>query len=325
MNARTPGVEAINSITTLTMNPSVDVFVKTDRLRNDSKSRCEIQARESGGGGINIARNLHNLGVRVTAVFPAGGSNGDILEGILERSNVPCHRIGITGDTRQNLAIKEKATGSLYHLVLPGPELQDSEWQNCLKAVTAADEAPDYLILSGSLPDGVPRDMYKRAAELMARRETKVVVDTSGPALTSAVEATPYLIKLNRKEYAELGYSGEEDCESLIDGMMKMVEDGMAEVLVLTLGEKGALLASRDGDRFQAAPPPVEVVSHVGAGDAFVSIMVYQLHCGATLRESFRYGVAAAAVAVSTRDNQIENIQTVDHAYREMDDRDGGT
>lgn len=302
------------------MNPSIDLFGVTERLVEDAKSRCRDPRREPGGGGINVARNLHRFGVEVLAVFPGGGLNGQLLEQLSAGENLPCRRIESKNETRQNFAITEETSGKLFHFVFPGPDLYENEWQACLETTIDKAGSSAYLVLSGSLSAGVPEDFFSRIARALSDKDVKVVLDTSGSALDQALGSGIYCSKLNRKEFRQLGYSGStEDHESCLDAMQKMVtEDRLCEILIVTLGADGALLASRDGERLHAAPPPTEIVSHVGAGDAFVSILVYQLHHGKPLAEAFRYAVAAAAAAIKTPGNQLEDMDTVEQIHRQM-------
>lgn len=308
----------MSSVTTLTMNPSVDIFATVDVLREDSKSRCEESSREPGGGGINVARNLHRLGMDVEAVFPCGGGNGKMLEAMLKEEGVPCRSIQVSSETRQNLAITERASGKMFHIVFPGTALLESEWQECLATVSNLEPKPQYMVLSGSLPTGVPTDFHGRVAEMAAKQGIKVVLDTSGNALTAPLKVGVYMAKLNLKELYQLGYTGEIDHKKQLAAMAKMVEDGFADILIVTLGDKGALLADRNGKLLQLAPPPTKVVSHVGAGDSFVSLMLYQLCSGKTVEEAFRFGVAAAAAAIQTTGNQIQDMHSVEKIYREL-------
>lgn len=305
-------------IATLTMSPAVDLFVLTDELHTDSKSRCSIDNREPGGGGINVARNLKRLGLEVVAVFPAGGYQGKLLQELLKQRGLPCQPVPIAAETTQNLALSERVSGRQFHLVFPGAELQESEQQACLDDIKALAPQPSYLVISGSLPQGMPIDFFARVTRVASEMNVKVVLDTSGPALKPALEEGVHLVKLNREEFVELGYKGNGDYESRLAMMGEMVDSGYADILIVTVGPDGALLATRDGKRIHVSPPPTPVVSHVGAGDSFVSVMTYQLFHGKPVVDAFRYGVAAAAAAISAPGNQLEGLAKVEEIYSRM-------
>lgn len=297
------------------MTPSLDLFGTTDHLVEDAKTRCRETGREPGGGGINVARNLHLLGNRVQAIFPAGGSTGDSIETTLADESIPYRRIPTHNPTRQNLGLTETATGRMYHLVFPGAALSEVEWRACESAILDASTGSRYLVLSGSLPPGVPEDFYARIATEAARHSTRVVLDTSGRPLEPALDAGVYLAKLNRKELAQLGYSGDWQPESQLAFMESLARGGTAELLVVTQGAAGALMATARGDKHRIVPPPVDVVSHIGAGDSFVSMMVHSLCHGSDEAEALARGVAGAAAAISTPGNRLPGQSHVDAQF----------
>ncbi|SFU36469.1 1-phosphofructokinase family hexose kinase [Halomonas korlensis] len=304
---------------TLCIKPTVDLFCQTERLIDDGKSRCRISSREPGGGGINVARNLHGMGINVLAVLTAGGATGKQLREMLESNKIPFRCFDIEDDTCQSIGVTETSTGKMYHLVFPGQQLSEPEWQNCLVYVTSLDPWPEYLILSGSLPEGVPDDFYGRIAMDAKGKGIRIVLDTSGRALAAPLKAGVYLAKLNRGEFADSGYAGSlDDYQSMLAAMAEMVANGMAEALIVTLDAEGALLASRDGDSLHVRPPATKVVSHVGAGDSFVSLLVYQLYQGKSLAEAYRYGVAAAAAKVQIPGNYLADMELVENIYQQI-------
>lgn len=293
----------------------MDIFCSTGQLFADSKSRCLVHQREPGGGGINVARNLHRMGADVLAIFPAGGYHGQLLVQLLEQ--LPLKVIPAINETTQNLALTEEASGKQFHLVFPGAELQPSEWQACLECIRQLSPVPAFLVLSGSLPPGVPPEFSAQIASIAKARGIKVILDTSGEALRQASKQGVYLSKLNREDFATLGYAGGDDRQQRLMAMNEMVRAGYAEILILTLGENGALLASREGLNLQVKPKPVQVVSHAGAGDSFVSMMTWQLAQGFPLEKAFCYGVAAAAAAISTPGNQLRDMELLERIYRD--------
>ncbi|MGM0569089.1 1-phosphofructokinase family hexose kinase [Marinobacter sp.] len=306
-------------ITTLTMSPALDLYATTDRLSEDAKTRCIEVATEPGGGGINVARNLHRLGNRVWSIFPGGGDNGDQVEAMLRGESVPCERIPLRKSTRQNLALTETTTGRMFHLVFPGTELAETEWRACQSAVLDVSEQTRYLVLSGSLASGVPDDFYGQLITEAAKRAIPVVLDTSGRALKPALAAGVYLAKLNRKELAQLGYRGDWQHSSQLDMMKKLVEKGMAKLLVVTQGAEGALMVTASGQMFEARPPTVSVVNHLGAGDSFVAMMLHSLDHGDPEADALAWGVAGAASAIGSPGNLLAGLDRVEAIFSQME------
>jgi 6-phosphofructokinase 2 len=256
-------------IVTLTMNPALDVSSAVDRVVPERKLRCGPSTLHPGGGGINVARAIRNLGGSARAVYPLGGPDGEVYRGLAKESGIEGEVIAIDGNTRENFTISETSSGRQYRFVLPGPRLSEAEWQACLSAV--ADRLPrgGYLIASGSLPPGVPEDFYAMLARVAADSDARVVVDASGPPLTAALDEGVFLVKPSREELSELVAADRElDVGDLVEAARSLVRGDRAEVVALTLGAEGALLISGT-DVMRLPTPRVAVVSAVGAGDAF--------------------------------------------------------
>ena len=281
----------------LTMNPAIDVSTSVERVSPTRKLRCGQARRDPGGGGINVARVVRRLGGRATAVFPAGGVIGRLLRQLVEAEDVDGGAVPVREETREDFTALETATGRQFRFVLEGPRLSGPEWMACLEAVAGQHERPDLIVVSGSLPPGVPDDVYARVAEIARAWEIRMALDCSGPALKAALAHGVYLVKPNLGELADLVGAALPDEASRIAACRRLILDGQAEAVALTLGEEGALLVTGDG-AWRAAAIPVEAVSAVGAGDSFLGGMVWALASGRPLVEAFRYAMAAGTAAV---------------------------
>lgn len=303
-------------VVTFTMNPAVDLFGDTPEVFDDSKSRCVQTALVPGGGGINVARNMRRMGSDTLAVFPAGGPNGQHLAHLLEVDGQPFDAIPIVAHTRQNVAITDLSRQVMHHFVFPGPQLSSAELAACHQALVSTPS--QFLVLSGSLPDTVPPSFYADITQDVSQRGCKVLLDTSGTALSETLFHGAYVAKLNRKEFASLGYDEHASITELRAQMTDLVTRGAVEVLIVTLSRGGALMVSNDGESCYVSAPEVRIISHVGAGDSFMSALAHQLNQGAPLRRAFRYGVAAAYVTVQCEGNQLEDLAWLERAVDEV-------
>jgi 6-phosphofructokinase 2 len=294
------GGEDVNELLTVTMNPAIDVSGATERVVDTEKLRCTGIQHHPGGGGINVARVLHRLGSNCTAYYPAGGARGRQLRELLDIEGVRSQVVEIAAETRESICIHEECSGHDFRFVLPGPRLTEAEWRNCLAELSALDPAPEHTIVSGSLPPGVPDDFYARLARVARHRGIRLTLDTSGPALAAALDVGVYLIKPSLREFLELtGLSTSSEAE-WIAAARAIVNAGQSEIIVLSLGERGALLITRD-ETLRAERVAVKVESTVGAGDSLLAGLVWGLDQNAGLEHAFRCGMAAAAAALLTR------------------------
>ena len=95
----------------------------------------------------------------------------------------------------------------------------------------------------------------------------------------------------------------------------EVIGQGRSEIVVLSLGEEGALLATAEEcERFAAVP--VEASSTVGAGDSMLAGIVLGLSRGLPLREAVRFGLAAGAAALLGSGTELCRRSDVERLYR---------
>lgn len=307
----------MTDILTVTMNPCVDVSTATAKVEPEHKLRCEAPLREPGGGGINVARVVRRLGAACAALFPVGGASGAQLLRLLAAEQVEAIPVPIAGETRESLHVRDRSVAKDYRFVMPGPELAAHEWQACLQKLTDQVVVPRYLVLSGSLPPGVPVDFYARVVRLMGERGSRLVLDASGPALAAALQAGVYLVKPSLRELRELTGQALEREAQWCAAAQQLVDSGRAEVVVLSLGRQGALMVSRQETVFSPALP-VPVSTTVGAGDSFVGGMIHALALGASMRDAFGRGGAAAAAALLGTGTGLCQVADVERLSRDV-------
>ncbi len=287
----------MTDILTLTMNPALDVWTATPRVVPTSKLRCGPPLRHPGGGGINVARVLQRLGADCVALCPLGGATGQALAGLLREEGVACEVLPIADTTRESLTVAATDSGQEYRFVLPGPQLQPQEVEACLQRAMQWQPAPRYVVASGSLPPGVAPDFYARLARLCAASGIHLVVDSSGPALAAALEAGVYLAKPSWRELRELTGEALPTVAEVRRAAMQWVAAGKVRLLAVSLGDQGALLATGVGT-WLARPVAVQVVSAVGAGDAFLAGLLWALSRGLPPDEALRQGAACGTAAL---------------------------
>lgn len=286
----------METIATLTLNPTIDASYAVERMVHTHKMRGLAEHYDPGGGGINVARVFVRLGGTARCYYLAGGATGVALDGLIDRHQLVREKIAIAGETRIAAAVFEQASGKEYRIVPPGPEVAEAEWRACLERLEQVNCA--YLVASGSLPPGVPDDFYARIGAVARARGARLVLDSSGRGLTGGLaEGGVHLVKPSLGELQQaVGRSLETDAE-IEAAAAGLVAQGRAEIVAATLGHRGAVLASRAGT-LRLPAIQVEAASSVGAGDSFLAAMVFALSRGETLERAFRSGLAAGAAAV---------------------------
>ena len=301
------------AIVTLTMNPALDIATATERVVPGHKLRCDSPRYDPGGGGINVARVAHALGVDSFAVFPSGGSAGEMIGKLLRDEGVAHEAIPIAGFTRESLAVDEQCSGKQYRFLLPGPPIGEADQERCLERLTPVLSAAAYVVASGSLPPGVPADFYARVADLARAHRRPFVLDASGPGLKQAGGGIhllkPSLRELEELTGREIGTEAEE-----VEAARALVENGRCEIVVLSLGGRGSLLVTAtEIARFPAIP--VNARSTVGAGDSMLAGILVGLVRGQPLLNAVQFGMAAGAAALLGSGTQLCRRADVERLY----------
>ena len=285
-----------SSVATLTLNPTIDLASEAETVHPMRKIRTQGERQDPGGGGVNVARVVRELGGETLAIILAGGVTGRFLEELLEEGGVPHRTIPIAGRTRISHTVLERKTGLEYRFVAEGPTVSGPEWE---AALAAADLREGWLVASGSLPPGVPADFYARLAAQASRQGLRCVLDTSGEALKRALQQGGLeLVKPSLGEFEALMGRSLREPAAQEAAAMELVRAGGARMVAVTLGGDGALLATAAGT-LRLPALGVVVRGAVGAGDSFLAAMTLALARGDAPTDAFAWGVAAGAAAVS--------------------------
>jgi 6-phosphofructokinase 2 len=288
----------MKTVITLTLNPAIDGSSDATKIRPTHKIRTTNQRYDPGGGGINVARVIDRMCGKVRAIYLAGGATGGVLDSLLDRDGIERTRIDITDHTRISQAVHEAETGLEYRFVPEGPMVSEAEWRNCLNLIGKL--KCDYLVISGSLPRGVPTDFYVSVIADARKRGARIILDTSGAALKETLNGGRiFLVKPSLGELESIAGHPLPNQEARADFARSLILSGQADYIAVTLGHLGAILISADATLHLPAID-VDVKSAVGAGDSFLGAMTYALAAGQAMEDAFRLGVAAGTAAVLT-------------------------
>jgi 1-phosphofructokinase len=259
-------------ILTLTLNPSLDRTIEIPELVRGEMVRAGATRLDPGGKGVNVARALAAHKLPTCAVVPRGGPEGRQLTELLEEEGIDVCAVPVTGHTRSNVSLVEP-DGSVTKINEPGCELVSDDLERIVKAVLDTTATADWVVASGSLPPGVPDTFYRDLGRRLTERGVRFAVDTSGPALTAALDAHPALVKPNRDELAEFAGFPIDSIGAAVRAAEAMLAAG-ADTVLASLGADGAVLVGTQGEDqgVRCGESPVDHgVSTVGAGDAMLA------------------------------------------------------
>jgi 6-phosphofructokinase 2 len=171
------------------------------------------------------------------------------------------------------------------------------------------------VIISGSLPEGIEPAFMRTLVKDVKAKGAKVIVDTSGEALEEVLKEGAYLLKPNLGELSALTGREELDNESADEAAMQLIEEGKAEIVVVSLGPQGAYLVSKE-KCIHVPAPSVKKLSTVGAGDSMVAGMVSILANGGSETDMARMGVACGSAATMSTGTGLFTKANADRLFK---------
>jgi 6-phosphofructokinase 2 len=306
----------MNKIITLTLNPAIDKSTTVESLIPEKKLKCSQPKFEPGGGGINVSRAIQHLGGESTAIYLSGGYSGAFFNNLLSEEKINILPVNCKGHTRENLIVFEQATGKQYRFGMPGPKIENNEWEAILNIINDTEDI-EYLIASGSLPDGVPIDIFNKISKIAQSKGFKFIADTSGDALQKALNEGVFLIKPNLNELSSLVSKTDLKLEEVPAVAKEFIQKSKCEYMVVSLGAQGAMLITAN-DCVQMTPPKVNSISTVGAGDSMVAGITFSLSIGKNIHDAVKYGIACGTAATLNPGTELCHKKDADEIFNNI-------
>ncbi len=297
-------------IATVTLNPSLDLTLVVDRLVVDDVIRMQDMRKDPGGKGINVSRVVNTLRGATIAYGFIGGHEGGALSVLLAEEGILTSFVAIGGDTRINIIVSERESGTQTRVNAEGPRVKVEDLEKLKERLWKMGGvycATRFMVFAGSIPPGLPKTTYRDLVEDAQDKGIKAVLDTDGDALKYGVRARPFMLKPNTHELGRLvgrDLKGAGDQEVI--QAAGEVRDMGVEVVAVTRGGGRAVLVA--GDKvFLGTPPSIKVVNSVGSGDSFIAaFLLARLH-GKGFEEAFQWALAAGAATAITPGTELLN------------------
>jgi 1-phosphofructokinase len=305
-------------VVTVTLNPALDQTVALPTLAHGAVNIAERTSTHPGGKGVNVASCLADWGIPVIATGILGRDNAAPFESLFLDKGIGSRFVYQAGATRVNIKLVSADDGETTDINLPGATVAPGTWNEWLEKLDDLSEPERYIVLSGSLPGGLPDDCYATLCERLSADRARVVLDTSGEALRQALagHCLPYCIKPNRHELEQWAGRPLPTLEEVLATARALVARGVRQVIV-SLAEEGALFVGAPG-AYLAQLPPMRPVSSVGAGDALLAGWIAAQHEGRDWANSIRLALAFAAGKLSHIGPHLPQIAVVDHLAGEV-------
>jgi 1-phosphofructokinase family hexose kinase len=302
-------------ILTVTLNAAIDRTVAVPNFRLGHRHRAVESRTVAGGKGINVARALKMLGRPVIATGFAGGPTGNRLLEQLRKEAVLTDFTRIAAETRINLAVIDPTSGEQTEINERGPAVSPEEVEAFVRRVGYLADGAKLCVLAGTLPPGAGDDLYARLVKDLGERGLPVVLDAEGSAMLAGLRAGASIVTPNEREAEELVGQEFADRDDLIQGLAELVRLGAGEAAITRPDGCVAVIGDGAEQRFlEVRTEPLDPVSTVGSGDAFLAGYVAARYDGRAADECLAYGVACGAESTQhfgagTVDlNQVERL-----------------
>jgi 1-phosphofructokinase family hexose kinase len=302
-------------ILTVTLNAAIDRTVAVPNFRLGHRHRAVESRTVAGGKGINVARALKMLGRPVIATGFAGGPTGNRLLEQLRKEAVLTDFTRIAAETRINLAVIDPTSGEQTEINERGPAVSPEEVEAFVRRVGYLADGAKLCVLAGTLPPGAGDDLYARLVKDLSERGLPVVLDAEGSAMLAGLRAGASVVTPNEREAEELVGQEFADRDDLIQGLAELVRLGAGEAAITRPDGCVAVIGNGSEQRFlEVRTEPLDPVSTVGSGDAFLAGYVAARYDGREADECLAYGVACGAESTQhfgagTVDrNQVERL-----------------
>lgn len=280
-------------IYTVTLNPSLDYTVWVNEFSTGRINRTEIEKIYPGGKGINVSVILKNLGFDSLSLGFSAGFTGAEIKKLMSALGCASDFIDIPGETsRINIKLK---SGAETEINARGPKIPSSALDLLFSKIKELSDG-DTLILAGSIPAGLPEDLYMRILELISGKNIRTIVDASGKLLLNALKFRPFLIKPNLAELSEVSGKELSSKDEIISAAKELFLMGAENVLV-SMAADGAILVCGNGEVFASLPPRGKVINSVGAGDSMVAGFIAGFLSTGSYADAFRLALCAGSAS----------------------------
>jgi 1-phosphofructokinase family hexose kinase len=287
-------------ILTVTLNAAIDRTLAVPNFHVGRRHRAVEQTAIAGGKGVNVARALKSLGRPVLATGTAGGGTGQRIIELLDDEGITNDFVRITEESRMSTAVIDPTDGVTTEVNERGPALSNSERERVVDRILYLAQGAQIVVLCGSLPRGVPVELYGQLVEDLRRLGVTTVLDTEGEPLRVATRLGPDLVTPNLIEAEELVGHEFADDEDRLNGVREIVEMGARDAIITYESGCVALVGGDSAERvvYRVSVEPREPLSPIGAGDAFLAGYVAGLYERRGAEERLRFATACGAESV---------------------------
>ena len=285
-------------IYTITFNPALDYIAQVENFKIGEINRTKTETILPGGKGLNVSIVLKNLEIENTALGFVAGFTGEELIRKMESQGVKTDFVKVEkGITRINLKISSMSENQVKETALNGmgPQITKNDMDILFEKIQKM-STKDIVILSGSIPKNMDKDIYEKICKELKEKGITFIVDSTQELLMNVLKYNPFFIKPNKEELEETLNCKISTKEDIVNAAKTLQEMGAQNVLV-SLGNDGALLLTKEDDTYYSKAPRGQVVNTVGSGDSMVAGFLAGYYQTQDYEYALKTGVAAGSAS----------------------------
>lgn len=301
---------------TITLNPSVDYFVRLKSFRKGITNRTDSEEYYIGGKGINVSCVLSELGIESTVLGFIAGMTGAAIEQGLKDKGIASDFIRLSsGVSRINVKIRDTEESEING---QGPQISEEAFAELLQKVENISDG-DTLVLAGAIPNTLSSDAYKRILTCVKEKNVRIVVNAAKKLLTDSLRFKPFLIKISKQELSDIFMKQMLDDKDIVECAHELQKLG-AKNVIISLGADGAMLIDEKSEIFHIGVPKGKIINSVGSGDSMVAGFLAGFDRTGNYEEALLMGEAcASATAFSKGLTDLSMIERTVEKMREQD------
>ncbi|MGJ7045377.1 1-phosphofructokinase [Thermoanaerobacterium thermosulfurigenes] len=303
-------------VTTVTVNPAIDRTLIVNDFRLGAVNRVSRTIIDAGGKGVNVAKNLKNLGCDVKCLGFMG-PNGKYIENVLSELGIKFNFVQIKNDIRTNIKIVDEIRHTYTDINEAGPDVSRDEIEKLILSINEHADLSDVIVLSGSLLPNMDKDFYRQIIEKVSEKGVKVILDADGDALKLGVEGKPYMIKPNIHELRRMTGKNLESVDEIIEEGMRIIESGIS-IVAVSMGGSGSTVVTKE-KAYKVNPIKVQVKGTVGAGDAYVAGFAYGLSKDLPIEEAIKMASSASTSVIMREGTKACSLKDVEELKEKVE------
>lgn len=304
-------------IYTITFNPALDYITQVEEFKIGEINRTKSEKILPGGKGLNVSIVLKNLEIENTALGFIAGFTGEELKERIEARGIKTDFLKVkNGITRINVKISDNNKNKIQETALngKGPKIDKEDIEELLKKIEKM-EVQDIVILAGSIPKHIDKNIYEKICQKLNKKGITFIVDSTRELLINVLKYNPFLIKPNKEELEETINCKISTKEDIIKAAKKLKEMGAQNVLV-SLGNDGAILLSKENKEYYSKAPEGQVINTVGAGDSMVAGFLAGYNKTKDYNYALKMGVSAGSASAFSE--ELATKEEVDFIFNQL-------